>query len=112
MMNDNVSLTDEQLKQLLQLARKATPTPWYVRHLDDSDAMNLIAISTSEDSGRGERFPHFNAKELVAATLVQAPRYVDIADGKWEENAAFIAAAANAIPLLIEELLALRKKKS
>jgi hypothetical protein len=57
MINDNVSLTDEQLKQLLQLARKATPTPWYVRHLDDSDAMNLIAISTSEDSGRGERFP-------------------------------------------------------
>lgn len=111
-MNETRFLTDEQLEQLLQLARKATPTPWYVRYLDDSDAMNLVAISTSQDSGKGERFPHFDATELVAATLVQAPRYVDIADQKWDENAAFIAAAANAIPLLVEELLALRKTKS
>lgn len=110
-MNDARFLTDEQLRHLLQLARKATPTPWYVRHLDDSDAMNLVAISTTQDSGKVERFPHFNAKELIAATLVQAPRYVDIADEEWDENAAFIAAAANAIPLLVEELLALRKTK-
>jgi hypothetical protein len=111
-MNDGRFLTDGQLEHLLQLARKATPTPWYVRHLDDSDAMNLIAISTARDSGQGERFPNFNASEIVAATLVQAPRYVDIADGKWDENAAFIAAAASAIPLLVEELLALRKTRS
>jgi hypothetical protein len=95
----------------LTLARNATPTPWYVRHLDDSDAMNLIAISSSPDTGKGERFPRFNSNELVAATLIQAPRYVDIADGKWEENAAYIAAAANFLPLLIEELLELRKAR-
>jgi hypothetical protein len=32
--------------------------------------------------------------DLIAATLVQEPRYVDCADGRWDENAAFIAMEA------------------
>jgi hypothetical protein len=60
--------------------------------------------------GKHERWPTFDSKEIVAATLVQAPRYVDIGDEKWEENAAYITAAVNAFPALIEEVLELRRK--
>jgi hypothetical protein len=71
--------------------------------------MSLTAISTVRDSGKCERWPDFNANEIIAATLVQEPRYVDVADMKWDENAAYIVAAANAVPSLVEELIALRK---
>jgi hypothetical protein len=103
-------LTADEMRALLELARRATSTPWHVRHLDDVEAMNLIAISTMADKGTQERWPNFNPGEIVAATLIQAPRYVSIADEKWAENAAYIVAAANALPVLIEELLERRKK--
>ena len=109
-MERNTPLTDTRLRELLELSRKATPTPWHVRHLDDDDAMNLTAISTAPDTGKFERWPNFDAKEIVAATLVQAPRYVCIGDEKWDENAAYIVAAANALPSLIEEILELRER--
>jgi hypothetical protein len=102
-------LGDEELKNLLKLAERATSRPWYVRQLDDIRAMNLLAISTVPDQGRNERWPDFNHEELVAATLVQEPRYVGIHDGKWHENAEYIVAAANVLPWLIEELLELRR---
>ena len=105
-----MNFSHQELENLLELARKATARPWYVRSLDDSHAMNMIAISTTPDTGRGERWPDFNHNEIVAATLVQEPRYVDVGDGRWSENAAYIVAAANALPSLIEELLALRRK--
>ena len=105
----DMKASDEELTRLLELATKATPTPWFVRHLDDSHAMNLVAVSTVADTGRNEIWPDFNANEIVAATLMQEPRYVDVADGKWDENAEYIAAAANVLPYLIKELLELRR---
>jgi hypothetical protein len=103
-----MKLTNQQLQELLDLAKKATPRPWHVRHLDDSHAMCLTAISTVPDNDKGERWPEFDCAEIVAATLVQEPRYADIADGRWNENAEFIVAAANSFLSLVEEILELR----
>ncbi len=66
--------------------------------------MNLVAVSTGPDTGRGERWPDFDAGEMVAATLVQQPRYVDIQDEKWDENAEAIAHAPDDIQRLIAEV--------
>ncbi|MHA6765719.1 hypothetical protein [Streptacidiphilus sp. PAMC 29251] len=101
-------LTDEELDQLEELASAATPGPWYMRLLDDQDAMGLVTVSTVPDTGLGERWPHFDHHEIVAATLVQQPRYVAPADGRWDENARFIAAARQAVPLLVDEIRRLR----
>jgi hypothetical protein len=92
-----------------ELCTVATPGPWFVRSLDDDHAMNLVAVSTVEDTGLGERWPDFDHGELVAATLVQEPRYVDCADGRWDENARFIAMAREAVPRLVEEVRRLRR---
>lgn len=107
-----MKFSDQELKHLLELAKRATPGPWFVRHLDDSHAMNLVAVSNVADTGRGERWPEFNHAEMIAATLVQEPRYVDVGDSRWEENAAYIAAAANVLPSLVEELLELRRREA
>jgi hypothetical protein len=101
-------ITDEELNQLDELASGATPGPWYMRALDDQEAMSLVAVSTVPDTGRGERWPHFDHREIVAATLIQDPRYVDPADERWDENARFIAAARQAVPLLVDEIRRLR----
>jgi len=104
-------ISDEQLESLLDLAGRATPRPWYVRRLDDDQAMNLIGISTEKDSGLHERFEVlFHGDELLAATLVQHPRYVCSADQKWDENADYIVAAVNVLPSLIEEIRELRRR--
>ncbi|WP_328873151.1 hypothetical protein OHT76_25300 [Streptomyces sp. NBC_00287] len=96
------------LDEIEALCSAATPGPWYVRHLDDDQAMNLVAVSTTEDTGRGERWPEFDHAELIAATLVQHPRYVDCADERWDVNAAFIAMARETVPQLVSEVRRLR----
>jgi hypothetical protein len=96
------------LDAIEEMSSAATPGPWFVRNLDDDQAMNLVAVSTVEDTGRAERWPDFDHGELVAATLVQDPRYVDCADGRWDENAAFIAMARDVVPRLVREVRRLR----
>jgi hypothetical protein len=102
-------LSDDELTELAELAEHATPGPWYVRDLDDEHAMSLVAVSTQPDTERGERWPDFDHTAMIAATLIQQPRYVDIADERWGANAAFIAAARTAVPRLLEEITRLRK---
>jgi hypothetical protein len=97
------------LGEIEEMSSAATPGPWFVRSLDDDHAMNLVAVSTVEDTGLGERWPDFDHRELIAATLVQHPRYVDCADGRWDENAAFIAMARVAVPQLVKEVRRLRQ---
>jgi hypothetical protein len=70
---------------------------------------HLVAISTIADTGLGERRPDFDHHHIVAATLVQQPRYVDIADERWDENADFIAGARQDIPRLISEIRRLHR---
>jgi len=101
-------LTDDELEQIELRYNAATPGPWFVRHLDDDYAMSLTAVSTRPDTGRGERWPDFDSTEIVAATLVQQPRYVDAADQRWDENALFIAYARTDIPSLVAEIKRLR----
>ncbi|WP_327128770.1 hypothetical protein [Streptomyces sp. NBC_01727] len=102
-------LTDEELAEIEELTEATTPGPWYVRTLDDDWAMNLVAVSTLPDTGRGERWPDFDHRQIVAATLVQQPRYVDVADARWDENAQFIANARQDIPRLIAKIRLLRQ---
>jgi hypothetical protein len=83
-----------------------------VRLLDDDQAMSLVAVTTHPDTNTAQRWPAFDGGVIVAATLVQHPRYVDIADERWYENAAFIAMARESIPRLIDEVLRLRGKFS
>ncbi|WP_150136107.1 hypothetical protein [Streptomyces hyaluromycini] len=97
------------LDEIEEMCAMATPGPWFVRDLDDSYAMNLRAVSTVADTGRHERWPDFDHGELIAATLVQEPRYVDCADERWDENAAFIAMAREAVPRLVKEVKRLRQ---
>jgi hypothetical protein len=97
------------LDEIEELCSVATPGPWFVRNLDDDHAMNLVAVSTVEDTGTGERRPGFDHAELIAATLVQHPRYVDCADSRWDENADFIAMAREAVPALVSEVKRLRR---
>jgi hypothetical protein len=73
------TLSNDELRELLRLASLATPAPWFVRQLDDEVASSMVAISAVEDTGKGERWPEFDHGKIVAATLVQNPRYVDMA---------------------------------
>ena len=104
-------LSEAQLLEIERRAAAATPGPWFVRFLDDVNAMNLVAVGTTPDTGAGERWPDFDHSTIVAATLVQEPRYVDIGDHLWDENAAFIAQARSDIPRLIAEIRRLRAHK-
>lgn len=102
-------ITDKDLAEIEEIVEAATPGPWYVRFLDDDHAMNLVAVSTVPDTGRGKRWPDFDHHEVVAATLVQEPRYVDIGDERWDENAQFIATARREVPRLVAEIRRLRR---
>ncbi|WP_026411790.1 hypothetical protein [Actinomadura oligospora] len=97
-------MSDEELDSIEEGAEAATPGTWYIRQLDDVNAMCLVAVSTVPDTGRGERWPAFDHGQIVAATLVQEPRYVDAADDLWDQNAQFIADARRDVPRLLAEV--------
>lgn len=80
------------------------PGPWHVRQLDDAFTVSLVAISTVPDTGAGERWPDSDHRQIVAATLVQQLRHVDVADEHRDENADFIANARQDVPRLIAEI--------
>ncbi|GAA3018050.1 hypothetical protein GCM10020229_31650 [Kitasatospora albolonga] len=107
-MNTHQPISDAELAEIEELANAATPGPWHVRQLDDAHAMSLVAISTVPDTGLGERWPDFDHQEIIAATLVQQPRYLDVTDGLWDQNAQFIADARQDVPRLIAEIRRLR----
>lgn len=101
-------LTDSELAAIAARAAAATPGPWHVRHLDDDRSMNLTAISTQPATTTPDRWPDDEHASIVAATLVQQPRYVDHTDRRWVENATFIAAARTDVPRLLAEITHLR----
>ncbi|MFF9114254.1 hypothetical protein ACF09Y_01305 [Streptomyces massasporeus] len=108
-MTSDAARDELDLDAIEELCGSATPGPWHVRNLDDDHAMNLVAVSTVPDTGRAERWPGFDHRELIVATLVQQPRYVDCADGLWDQNAAFIAMARQVVPELVAEVRRLRR---
>lgn len=105
----NERLSDEDLAAIERRAGAASSGPWFVRRLDDDHAMNLVAVSTAPDGPAGERWPDFDHGQIIAATLVQHPRYVDTADERWDENAEFIASARTDVPRLLAEIRRLRQ---
>ena len=102
-------MDEQELIELEQLCEQATPGPWFVRNLDDTHYMNLVAVSTVQDRAHLP-WPKYGPETIVAATLIQEPRYVDHAAERWDEDAVFIAAARTAMPQLIAEVRALRKQ--
>ena len=102
-------LSDAELGAIASRVDAATPGPWFVRLLGDDWAMNLVAVATSPDTDRSEHWPAFHSNEMVAATLVQHPRFIDIADERWDQNADFIANARTDIPRLIADIKRLRE---
>ena len=83
------------LTEFAKLAAKATPAPWFVGSFDDEHCMSAISIVAFIDaSGR-------SGSEIIAATLIQQPRYVDPSDQRWGENAELIVAMRNALPELL-----------
>ena len=101
-----MSTDDERQARLAQIRARledATPGPWYINQLDDEWSMSFVGVGTSPDDGTGD-YAHHCYETLVAATLVQQPRYVDHADGRWDENAALIANAPDDLAWLLSEL--------
>lgn len=107
MNKDEVFLTESRLSELMQMADASTPRPWYVVECGDKYSASMICISTKPQSDPNAE-P--NPQNIVAAALVQNPRYVDVEDEKWDANAQYLATAANVLPHLIAEILELRAK--
>jgi hypothetical protein len=94
-------MLENELAAIRHRADSATPGPWHVEFVGDTHAMNLVAVTTGEIH---ENWPQDSA-QVVAATLVQGPeRYASIADGRWDDNAAFIAHARDDVPRLLAEI--------
>ncbi|WP_298324746.1 hypothetical protein [Asticcacaulis sp.] len=97
-------MTFLDLNKLEKLSEMATPGPWFVRQLDDDYCMSAITVSTKPDTAENKSWNlgDWPTSEIVAGCLIQHPRYVDPADGRWEENAALIAAMRSVLPELIK----------
>lgn len=94
-------MTNDELQALCDAA---TPGPWYSHNPDDEMHMNAYAVSTSPIEPCVDTDERINDRAIIVAiTLLQTPRVACTSDGRYEQNAAFIAAARTAIPELLAE---------
>lgn len=98
-------IEEEELARDREVIEAATPGPWSVTYVDDELYMNAIVIA--RESGTGELVDHTNN---IAIVLLQEPRYADVDDGRWDENAEFIARARERWPLLANEVASLGER--
>lgn len=121
MSNEYKPLTDAELAAIRERTEMATPGPWYIRFLDDSHFMNLVAVCTTPDSGQHEALPYHDQggeirKSIIATTLYQADAHVivpvSVETENWDEDAEFIAHAREDIPRLLAEIERLRNELS
>lgn len=93
------------LDHLEGLLSAATPGPWYVRMLDDEGCMCAVALSTAPPSPADEkismRWGNWPTEQILGATLIQSPPYANHTVGRWDEDAALVAALRNAGPELL-----------
>ena len=102
-------MPDDEFAAIRHRADAATPGPWQVEYVDDTYAMNFVAVATGK---LREDWPEDSA-HVVAATLVQGPqRYATIADGRWDENATFVAHPREDVPRLLDEIARLKAKSA
>jgi hypothetical protein len=97
-------MTLAELDDLQELDAVATPGPWYVRLMDDVHCMSAVVVSTKPDTGLNEcmRVDTWPTGEIVAGCLIQEPRYADVADQRWDENAELIARVRTVLPELLK----------
>lgn len=98
----------ELIERARELSGKATPGQWHVVFTDDDSSMSAVYVGTSyrgegHDNTRGF-VGHERAAEIVACTLHQLAPVIDHESGKWDENAAFIAASRTLVPELADAL--------
>lgn len=106
--DDGDGIDEAELDEIEERARDATAGPWSVRLLRDVEQLETVAVSTVPDTGLHEAWPAFAAWTIVALTRLQEPRFADLVDGRWQENAAFIAHARSDVPRLVAEIRRLR----
>jgi hypothetical protein len=94
--------------ELRALCAQATAGPWYAHNPDDEVCMNAYAVTTSPGEPVVDASPPNDHEQIVALTLLQSPRVVCHAAGRWEADARFIAAAREAVPALLDENARLR----
>lgn len=95
-------IEEDEIERDQQVIASATPGPWTAEYADDDLAMNAIMIT--RPSAVGELDDHENN---VAIVLLQTPRVAVIGDGKWHENAEFIARARSRWPAALDRIAAL-----
>lgn len=87
------------LDHLASLAEAATPGPWAVSRGDDYSCMNVYGVTTN--GAEVDFAVNDTGRDVVCLTLLQDPRVACHESGRWDENAAFIAASRTAVPALI-----------
>jgi len=99
-----MTTTTNELRRLLS---EATPGPWHARATDDWKCQTAFYVSTLPGSGMqhdGQRGLDIDADidsdNIVAVTLLQSPP-VATAEAS-DANTELIAAAVNALPLLLD----------
>jgi hypothetical protein len=88
-----MSLMDRDVADDLRVIEAATPGLWSISQVDDDMSMNAFVIHRAARSGKLN--DHTNN---IAVVLLQSPRYADVDDGNWHDNADFIVRARSRQP--------------
>lgn len=95
---------EQRLREIEERVSKATPGPWYAHNPDDDYSANVFLVAITPEEPNPWWDGPSESQKVVAITLTQFPRLASVADGRWEENAGFIAHAREDVPWLLSLL--------
>lgn len=107
----------ELSKKMRESRAKASQGEWTFFHGDDESSMNAYGVRCDSPAHKLHGFDESHIGDvdpntMVCLTLMQSPRVVSHRDYQWEENAEFIADAANETDNLCAEIEALEKENA
>lgn len=90
---------EARLQAIEKREKRATAGPWHVHNPEDNLFMNVYLVATTPQEPNPWWDGEAEARKVVAVTWLYG--VADVADGKGEENAEFIAHARTDIPFLL-----------
>lgn len=106
MSNNSESL---DLDPILRRLEQATPGPWYHDVYDDANCATMEVVTTRRPTpSHVGAWPNIPRDSIVAATLIQSGPSFGRFDGRFSEDADFIAHCRNDVERLVAEVRRLR----
>ncbi|NNN21005.1 MAG: hypothetical protein HKL80_03270 [Acidimicrobiales bacterium] len=102
------TLSMSYLNEIDERCNYAVQGPWVFKTFRSENGDDLPVVTANSNDEDYTQWPNYDTSRVIAFTKLLEPPMIAINDGRWRENAIFIANARQDLPMLLQEVKSLR----